>query len=104
VSYVIRSGIYYHQRDARDLMCKLEYSRSKGRVYHSERVAFNTIVALLYTLLYSYTANCTVLEDLVPLTTVQLHCKLYCSRGPCTTDYCTTVPPPDTCVLHGSEG
>lgn len=47
VSYVIRSGIYYHQRDARDLRCKLEYSRSKGRAYCSERVAFNTIVALL---------------------------------------------------------
>jgi len=55
-------------------------------VYHSERVAFNTIVALLYTLLY--TANCTVLEDRVPLTT----------------EDCTTVPPPDTCVPHGSEG
>jgi len=97
VSYVIRSGIYYHQRDARDWMCKLEYSRSKGRVYHGERVAFNTIVALLYTLLY--TANCTVLEDLVPLRTVPLyhqqtlvHCMVLKGRLPglCTTVLCTT--------------
>lgn len=88
VSYVIRSGIYYHQRDARDLRCKLEYS-SLG-----QRGGCIVVKGLLLTLLLHCSKLCCTLQIVLFWRTVY-HC---------TTEDCTTVPPPDTCVPHGSEG